>query len=239
MTTRLREASLQVAARIAGLAYLAIIIVSLLSLALVESRLVVDGDAAATTANLRADALLFRVGLVVDLAMFAGVVLLSWALYVLLRTVDQRLALLALLWRMTEAVLGVVTVLIGLFVALLIDRPGSSTALVDLFLRARAVGFDVVVFFLCLGTIVFCYLLFRSRYVPRALAGYGIVSFAILLIGSLVRLLAPEYAAVAMVSYAPGILFELGIGAWLLVKGVDLRQGDDRLLADRAVDALA
>jgi hypothetical protein len=87
-----------------------------------------------------------------------------------------------------------------------------------------------VLVFLCLGTLVFCYLLFRSRYVPRALAAYGIVSFAILLVGALVRLLAPGYAEAALLSYAPGILFELGIGAWLLLQGVDLRPADDREL---------
>jgi hypothetical protein len=58
---------------------------------------------------------------VVDLAMFAGVVILSLALYVIPKTVDRNLALLALLWRMMEAVLGGVTVLAGLLVVLLLN----------------------------------------------------------------------------------------------------------------------
>lgn len=200
--------------------------------------MVVAGDAAATTSRILGNELRFRVGLVVDLAMFAGVVILSLALYVIPKTVDRSLALLALLWRMMEAVLGGVTVLAGLLVVLLLNggdyftvfEPEQVEALVDLFLGARSIGFSVVIFYLCLGTIVFSYLLFRSRYIPRSLAAFGIVSFSVPLGGSLVSILAPHYAEVAMISYGPGILFEVVIGIWLLVRGVDLQQGDSRQL---------
>ncbi|HCT77913.1 MAG TPA: hypothetical protein DGG94_17545 [Micromonosporaceae bacterium] len=227
MSTGTKEASLQSYARVAGFAYLAIIIGSILNLIFVDSKLIVDGDAAATTTNVAANESLFRIGSAVHLVMFAGVVLLSLNLYAILKTVNRNLALLALLWRMAEAIVGVVTVFAGMFVALLInDFKSFDTqqvqALVDLFLRARAIGFDFVIFFLALGTIVFCYLFYRSRFIPRSLAAYGIASLAIMLVGSLANIVTPRYADLTMVSYAPGILFELGIGAWLLLKGVKL-----------------
>jgi Domain of unknown function (DUF4386) len=167
------------------LLYLAIIVTSILSLFLVEARLIVDGDWATTTQRIAADQTLFRAGLVYDMVMFASVIALAWALFVVLRGVDRNRALLALLWRMAEAVVGAVTVLLGVLVALLVDsqdaraafEPAQLHALVDVLLTARAIGFDVVVFFLSLGTIVYCRLLYRSRYVPRALAGLGIVAF--------------------------------------------------------------
>jgi Domain of unknown function (DUF4386) len=222
------EPSLDRYARLAGLLYLAIIVTSILSLFLVEARLVVDGDWATTTQRIAADQTLFRAGLVYDMVMFASVIALAWALFVMLRGVDRNRALLALLWRMAEAVVGAVTVLLGVLVALLVDsqdaraafEPAQLHALVDVLLTARAIGFDVVIFFLSLGTIVYCRLLYRSRYVPRALAGLGIVAFVIMLVGTVVGLLLPQHRDLTMVRWAPGIVFEAAIGVWLLLKGV-------------------
>jgi Domain of unknown function (DUF4386) len=215
-------------ARLAGLLYLAIIVTSILSLFLVEARLVVEGDPATTTQRIAANQTLFRAGLVYDLVMFASVIALAWALFVILRGVDRNRALLALLWRMAEAVVGAVTVLLGVLVVLLVDsqdaRAGLESeqlhALVEVLLTARSIGFDVAVFFLSLGTIVYCRLLYSSRYVPRPLAGLGIVAFVIMLVGTAVSLLLPQSKDLTMIGWVPGILFEVAIGVWLLLKGI-------------------
>jgi Domain of unknown function (DUF4386) len=215
-------------ARLAGLLYLTIIVTSILSLLLVDSRLVVDGDRAATAERIAANETLFRAGLVYDMAMFASVVALAWALFVVLRGVDRDRALLALLWRMAEAVVGAVTVLLGALVVLLVGSegvraafaPAQLHALVDVLLSARTIGYDVTIFFLSLGTIVYCGLLYRSRAVPRPLAGLGIVSFVLMPVSVVVSLLLPEFQDLAMAAWAPGIVFEVVIGVWLLLKGV-------------------
>lgn len=215
-------------ARLAGFLYLTIIVTSILSLFLVESRLVVDGDPAATAARIAANQTLFRAGFVYDMVMFASVVALAWALFVILRGVDRNQALLALLWRMAEAVVGAVTVLLGVLVVLLVGSQGVRAAfepeqlhsLVDVLLTARGIGFDVTIFFLSLGTIVNCRLLYRSRYVPRVLAGLGIAAFVLMLVGAVVSLLLPQYKDLAMAGWAPGIVFEVVIGVWLLLNGV-------------------
>jgi Domain of unknown function (DUF4386) len=160
--------------------------------------------------------------------MFASVIALAWTLFVMLRGVDHNRALLALLWRMAEAVVGAVTVLLGVLVVVLVGgqdaratlEPTQLHALVHALLTAREIGFDVAVFFLSLGTIVYCRLLYRSRYVPRVLAGLGIVAFVLMLVGTAVGLLLPEYKDLTMVSWAPGIVFEVAIGVWLLLKGI-------------------
>jgi hypothetical protein len=195
---------------------------------LVEARLVVDGDWAATTRRIAANQTLFRAGLVYDLVMFASVIALAWALYVILRGVDRNRALLALLWRMAEAVVGAVTVLLGVLVVLLVGsqdaraglEPEQLHGLVEVLVTARAIGFDVAVFFLSLGTTVYCRLLYTSRYVPRVLAGLGIVAFVILLVSAAVSLLLPQSRDLTMVGWAPGIAFEVVIGVWLLLKGI-------------------
>jgi hypothetical protein len=228
----------QKAARVAGFLYLIIIITSILSMILVESKLIVPGDAAATVNNIMANELLFRIGAAYDLIMFASVVILSVALYVILKTVNKNLALLALSWRLAEAILGCVAALSSLIVLLLLNGEIYSAAfatqqlqaLVGLFLDVRSAALTLVFVFLSLGTIVFCYLFFKSKYIPRILAAFGIFSFLLMLIGSFVSILLPDYAAILQFAFAPAALFEIVIGLWLLIKGVNVEQWEKRAL---------
>jgi len=71
--------------------------------------------------------------------------------------------------------------------------------------------------------LVFSYLFFKSKYIPRILAYFGILSFALILIHSLMCILVPEYAAMLInqiILWVPSGLFEIIIGLWLLLKGV-------------------
>jgi hypothetical protein len=103
MTTRAADVSLRKTVRVAGFLYLIIIVTSLLSMIFIDSKLIVPGDDAATFNNIMANELLFRIGVAYDLTMFASVVILAWALYVILKTVNKNLALLGLFWRLGEA----------------------------------------------------------------------------------------------------------------------------------------
>ena len=122
------QASPRTYARIAGCAYLLIMMVAAFGVALVDSSLIVSGDDSATAHNIVANGLLFRLGIVSVLVIYASVVVLSWALYVLLKEVNRRLALLALLLRLAEAVIGATTVLLSFVVLFLLDGQGSSPA---------------------------------------------------------------------------------------------------------------
>jgi hypothetical protein len=147
MTTHVADTSQQKAARVAGLAYVLIIISAILNLIFVESNLIVSGNDAATVNNIMANELLFRIGITSDIIMFVLVVLLSLALYVILKTVNKNLALLAMLWRFGEGIIGgVVTVLSGLIPLLLLNGEAvfeteQLQALVGLFLNVRNAGY--------------------------------------------------------------------------------------------------
>jgi hypothetical protein len=229
MTNHSIETSQHKAARIAGFLYLIIIVTSLLSMVFVESRLVVPGNDSATFNNIVANGLLFRVGALYDLIMFASVVGLAVALFVVLKPVSKNLALLAMSWRLGEAILGGVTVFVSSVVVLLVSGNGLLSvfsteqlqALAMLFLDVRTAGLSVVIVFLCLGTIVFCYLFYKSRYIPRWLAIWGILSFLLMLVQSFAGILVPNKSL--MIFGAPAILFEIAIGVWLLFKGINVQ----------------
>lgn len=243
MTARIADTSQRKAAKIAGIAYLFIIIPSFLIMIFVYFKLVVSGNAAATVNNIMANGLRFRIGTAYELIMYASVVILALALYVLLKPVNKNLALLALFWRLVEATIGAVAVLSSLIVLLLINggdyvkvgtvfETEQLHALVGLFLDIHSTASLVLVVFFCLGSTVFCYLFFKSKYIPRILAVFGIFSFLLLLIYTLVAILFPNLPAmIQIVCHVPGTLFEVIIGLWLLLKGVNVQQGDNRSLA--------
>jgi hypothetical protein len=201
---------------------------------LVESN-IVPGDEAATVRNILANELLFRAGIAGEVMMYVLVVLLSLALYVILRTVNGNLALLALLWRLGEAIIGGgVTVISGLIPLLLLNGEAAFEteqlqALVGLFLQVRQAGLDVVLIFIGMGGTLFCYLFFRSKYVPRILAAWGMFTyFSMLMLGSASILFSNLPESAKMVFYAPGALFEILFGLWLLIKGVNVQQWERR-----------
>lgn len=229
MTNLIADLSQQKAARVAGFAWLVIILTSILSLIFVESKLVVEGNVPETVNNIISNELLFRIGAAYELIMFPSVVILSLALYVILKPVSKNLALLALLWRLGEAILGSVAVLSSLTVLLLLNGESYPAvfeteqlqALVGLFLDVRSAALSIVLVFLSLGSIVFSYLFFTSKYIPRILAVFGIFSFLLMLIGVIVNILSPNDALKALA--APAILFEVLIGLWLLFKGISVK----------------
>jgi len=236
MNTANIETSLIVYARLAGLAYVLIILIGIFSVSYIETSLVVAGDDAATVNNLLANQLRFRIGVLSEILMFVLVILLSLALYVILKRVDKNLALLALLWRFGEAIIGGgVAVLSGIVPLLLLNRESALNAeqlqpLVGLFLAIRGAGLDVVLIFVGVGGTLFCYLFFKSKLIPRILASWGMLTYMSMLILAIVSILVPDILeSTKMIFYAPGGLFEIIIGLWLLIKGVKIEQISSRI----------
>jgi hypothetical protein len=146
-----------------------------------HDRLIAD-SASETARNILAHEQLFRVGIVGDLFYCAGVVVLVTALYVILRPVSRGIALIAAFFRLIWALMWL-TVTLRLFDTLrLIDGdddlrsfdPGSLHALARAYLDARVDYYYVGLLFGALASIACAYLWFKSRYIPRVLAVYGL-----------------------------------------------------------------
>jgi hypothetical protein len=235
MTAKNTETPILVYARVAGLAYIVVIMLGIFSVSFIESNLVVPGNDAATVNNILANELRFRISVASEIMMFVLVVLLSLSLYVILKTVNKNLALLALLWRLGEAIIGGgVTVLSGLMPLLLLHREAAFEteqlhALVGLFLNVRNAGLDVVLIFIGMGGTLFCYLFFKSKYVPRILAAWGVLTYLSMLLLAFASILLPNLSeTIKMAFYAPGGLFEIIFGLWLLIKGINVEQWNVR-----------
>jgi hypothetical protein len=213
-------------ARIAGAMYLLTVATAIFGEAYVRGSLLVAESAAQTARNLAESNQLFRIGLATDLLTFAGVVVLVWALYQLLRDVDRRLAALAVFFRLVE--LGVHFSAVGLgVVALSLLGGGEYTrgfdaaqlhGLVGMALRAQMAGLGLGFIPLGLGSAVFAFLLLRSGYVPKVLAGLGIFASLLLAAYSFGVVLSPHTSDYFYLGMLPMFVYEVSIGAWLLFK---------------------
>ena len=216
------------AARMAGLAYL-------LSFAIVVSvnfgiftRLIVGADPTLTARNILAHETLFRAGLAGAVFYSIAVLCVSAALYVVLSPVDQLLALLAALGRLAHAFTWLL-ITVNLFTALrLVSRPEYAHAFtpeqIPWLAQPYLSGFDqyyVGLLFWSLSGAVGAYLWLKSGYIPRALAGFGIVASIWCAACTVVLYLFPDFPKVVNLWWfdTPMGLFEIALSFLLLFRG--------------------
>lgn len=240
-------ALLQTAAKIAGFMFLFSLLVPALNFAFVLSPFVVADDPIGTARNIQANQALFRVGLTIELIMSVGLVVLAVALYRIFKPISAGLALLALLWKVAEVVLAAAIVLIS-FVALQVANgtveqtafsPEQLLAPIGILLNAHTVLYSVPMVFLGLDLMLFFYLFYRSNYIPRVMAGFGVLSYALIFIHALGIIVLPDVATmpiVQAVAYLPSCLAELVVGIWLLVKGLNMLPPDVSVSGSVTVD---
>jgi hypothetical protein len=229
MTSSAVDGSQRRAARIAGLAYL-------LSFATVVSvnfgifaRLIVGDDPAQTARNILAHETLFRLGVAGDLLYCIGVVVVSAALYVVLKPVDQTLALLAALGRLVHGLTWLL-VSVNLFTALrLLRRPEYAHVLppdqLPVLARLYLSGFDqyyVGLLFWSLAATVGAYLWLKSAYVPAALAAFGVLASAWCVACTVALFLYPDFPRLVNLWWfdMPMVLFEIAVSFLLLFRGL-------------------
>lgn len=86
-------------------------------------------------------------------------------------------------------------------------------------------AFDVGFIFLGVGSALFSYVWLQSSYIPKALAGWGIFSSLLIGVGTFVVILLPQLRGIIFpYSYGPMGIFEVGLGIWLLLKGIKAPQ---------------
>ena len=232
--------SMQRIARIAGVLYLIIIVAGMFAGGFARPSLIVAGDPTATAANILAAEGLFRASILADLAMIMADVAIGVAFYYLLKPVNQKLSLLAALFRLAQAAtLGLNLLMLLIALQLLTGDlytaavgTEAANALAYLFIVAHDIGYKLALVFFACSILIQGYLLYISRYVPRILS--------VLLIVASLTYFAYSLATVALVNYdAYAGMFEmmlvfialpaeLLLALWLLIKGVNLEASKQR-----------
>jgi len=217
------------AAKVVGVAYLFAMATAIFAESLVRGRLISFDNVALTAQNIQAHQQLFRLGIGSDLLTFTTDVALIWALYVILAPVNRHLALLAAFFRMIETSVAAMMTVYSVDVLRILSgadylgafQADQVAALARLAIGAHGAAYNTAFVFLGLGSTVFGYLWLKSSYVPKALAVLGVVASALLGVGTFAGLVFPGVRSVLYPAYmVPMFFFEVGMGLWLLVRGL-------------------
>jgi len=221
--------SQRTAARVAGLAYL-ITFATVVSASFGIHQRLIARDAAETARNILAHEQLFRIGITGYLIYCVGVVVLLTALYVVLEPVNRGLALLAAFWRLVWVLMWL-AVTLNLFDALRLLHGANYLqafeadrlqALARSYLGATSDYYYVGLLFSALASTVCGYLWFKSRYVPRALAAFGVISSVFCVACTLVFYVFPDFDKIVGLWWfdTPMAIFDIALSFWVLVKGL-------------------
>jgi len=225
MTERTKEASLRLKARITGALYLLTILTGIFSAGFVTGKLVVNGDAAATAANILAHRGLLQLGFAVYLIEMACQVAITALFYDLLKPAGRSVSLVAAFLGLTGGIIKTLSRLF--FIAPLFILGGAHylsvfsaeqlQALALLFLKVNDRGAGIALAFFGFYAILTGYLIIKSTFLPRILGvvsvfgGLGWLTFLYLPLG---YRLFPYLAIFAILGAAALIV-------WLLVFGVN------------------
>lgn len=210
-------------ARIAGFTFLAYIAAGLGSMAIFGRATGGEGIAAklATIARHSAD-----VGFVVllGLVMSFAALVLGVTLYAITRDEDADLALLGMLCRVGEGLIGAAAIpnslaLLWLGTATAADAAQKEAAqLLGAYLLQGDMAFTAT--FFAVGSALFSYLLLRGRMIPRPLAWLGVIASILLVLVLPLQLAGFLRGPVTSLVWLPMLAFEVPLGLWLLIKGI-------------------
>lgn len=176
---------------------------------------------------------LYRAALCSELVESVSIVLLAFALFVTLKPVDKRLAQIALYFKLGESFISGVMMILGFLMLQLYTSPQSlgafatvqTQALVDLTGHATADAFNIQAIFFSIGSTLFFFLFFKSRYLPRVLSASGVLASICVTVVCFATLVFPEHAATLQYGWAPIGVVELISGFWLMIAAVKTQPG--------------
>jgi len=209
--------------RLLGVTFLVVAVATILSDFVLRS-LLGSGSISDSLVNIANNTVMMRIGILLDLITSVGIVILAALLFVILQKQNKTIALVALGWWLGESVVLAVSK-ISTFSLLSLSQefvkagapdPSHFQSLGILFRDATTWGYTTVLLFFALGGILFYYLFYKSRAIPRGLSVWGIIAVCLALIGCLLKIFDFDFGYI----FIPNIAFELAIGVWLIVKGV-------------------
>ena len=230
----------QAYARLGGVLYLAIIVFGAFSEGYVMNTLIVAGDAGATAGNIMASRGLWSVAVAADLVIPVLAVVGVWISYVLLRPVSKTLVLLDVFLTLVSLAVEAVSKLFLLLVLPILSTTNYVPAfehrqlevLANLALKSHGITFEIALIFFGCACIVEGLLLYRSGYFPKFLGVLMQIAGLCYLISCFADLLAPSLAdLITPAILLPPLLGELSYCLWLLIKGVDVEQWNERVRA--------
>lgn len=222
-------------ARFGGYSLLAMFLLVILTEMLGFSKIIDWQSAQNTFENFKNSTSFFRVGVMSFLIVYILDVIVSLALFVLFRPVNNGISLMAMWFRLVyTAMIGAVTVFQFNAVRLVSNTEFSQaysqeqlSAAVMNKLQSHADGYSAALIFFGIHLLLLGYLILKSGFVPK-LIGYivlfaGFSYFADNFINLSLPLFHAQYKSIFLVFVAiPGILGELSLAIWLVARSKNM-----------------
>ena len=167
-------------------------------------------------------------GLLIELVNAASVVGIAVALFPIFKQRSESLALGYAGFRVIEAAISVAISIIPLSLINLSQEyiqagtpaPSYFLTLGDLVLAGRYWAGEFLTVFFILGALIFYYLLYQTKLVPRFISVWGFIATASLAAGNLIGAPGPaeDFNPIQLL-FLPIFLSELLVAIWLIVKG--------------------
>src|SRR5438477_3858192 len=218
--------SQRTAAKVAGIAGILAFALVVFGNYVLLGPLVIPRNAVDTARNILAHQTQFRFAAVCFLTYAVGVVVLLSALYVILAPVNRGLALAGALFRLVFAMLWLIAPLNSLAALRLLGdtpylkifEPDRLQALARVQIAASFDDYYVGLPFFGLAATVCAWLWLKSKYIPRGLSIFGVISSAWCVVCAFVYLIFPTFNKIVndYIFDSPMALFELIVSIWLL-----------------------
>jgi len=216
-------------ARIAGFTFLFYIAAGVASMILF-GKATSGEDIAAKLAGIAQHATFVRITVLLGLSTCFCAIVLGVTLYSITREQDRDLAMLAMICRVCEGVVGGVAIRNTLGVLWLGTGTGaealnteSAQALGAFLLDGQ--GWGTSASFFAVGSTLFCWLFLRGRMIPVALARLGVLASILLVVCCPLQLAGFLHGTIAWLIWIPMAAFEVPLAVWFLLKGVAMPGG--------------
>lgn len=234
MASGIGEKPLSFYARIAGISILLTGATAIFANIFVMGGLIVPDDAAATATNISGNDLLFRFGVLGFLIVFLLDLVVAWALYILMKQLNKRVALLATFFRLVYSALSSAALFHFLDISQLVNDADSleitesDQVNIEVMLSINAVNnaWSIGLVFFAVHLFVLGYLIVKSGFIPKVLGTLLMLAGLGYFIDNITWVLLSDYAAsmavLALLVLVLGIIAELAFAIWLLAKGKNL-----------------
>jgi len=206
--------------RIAGIAYLAYIAAAYPEI-VIMNRATRGSDIATQLGNVTQSSGDIRLAVILSFISSICAFALAVTLYAITRDEDQEIALLGLVCRAGEGVVGGLTILCKLALLVVAASAAGAAAypLGELLLKLEGYVTLVSASFFAFGSTFFSFLLLRGRIVPRPLAALGVIGSILIAFGLPAQTAGYVTRSVTDLMFVPVAGFEIIVALWLIFKG--------------------
>ena len=220
MTTKERMNTYRTTAIVVGVVYLAGFVVGLGGNGLIQSILGAPDHLSTVSAN----SMMLAIGAILWLMAVAGDAAHGVLMFPVLKQHSERIAFGYLASRIVDAVFIAVSVLFTLlqiplgseYLKAVVPNTFYLQALSTLSIQANLYAYEIGMIALGLAGLMLNYMFYRAKLVPRWIAVWGLVGYAIIFCGMVSEVMG---SGLGLVSSIPGGLWEVFIGVWLIAKG--------------------